>query len=484
MKRRTFLGLGAGAVGGVALRASRLTAVQARRSDEPFKISLAEWSLVKTIRAGKMSNLDFPRVARRQFDIVCIELVDQFFADKATDTGYLKELKRRAEGEGVKMALIMLDTNGPLGAERKTARDRAVAKTFAWIDAAKFLGCRTVRVNARGIADPGELRRWIVESCTRLADHAAERKLNVVIENHGGPSSDPEWLVSVMKAVNKPNFGTLPDFGNFPPNVNRYDAVEKLMPYAKAVSAKASGFTPDGLVAETDYVRMMRIVRDAGYAGYVGVESGAKTPEGEADAVRKTRDLLRRIREQQRRCRPIFNGRDLEGWVRVEGGKWLVTDGVLVGRNGRNWSTDPTRTGSWLRTKRQYGDFRLELQYTISKQGNSGVFFRSAADKNPAFTGYEMQIHDSPGHKPSKGGPAAIYDVVAPSKNPVRPAGQWNTATIVARGPRIIIEMNGERIIDTKLNRSMRGYIGLQNHDRQAEVKFRNIRVAELSPSE
>jgi len=480
MNRRTFLKISAGAVCGTTAGLFRLPVTTAQETGEPFEISLAEWSLNKTIRARKMTNLDFPRVAKQEFGIDCIEFVDQFFADKAKDTDYLNELKRRAENEGVMMGLIMLDTNGPLGASRKKLRDRAVEKTFEWIDAARFLGCHTIRVNARGVEDPDELRGLMVESCTRLADYAAERNINVTIENHGGLSSDPEWLVSVMDQVNRPNFGTLPDFGNFPPEVNRYDAVERLMSYAKAVSAKASRFTPDGLVQGTDFFRMMRIVRDAGYTGHVGVESGAATQDGEADAIRKTRDLLKRIREQQKRCKPIFNGRDLDGWVTVEGGDWTVGDGVLVGRNGRNWSENPETTGSWLRTAKQYADFRLELQYTVSENGNSGVFFRSAAEKNPAFTGYEMQITDSAGQKPSKHAAGSIYAVVAPSKNLVRPAGQWNTVTIVARGPRIVLEMNGEKVIDTELNRSMKGHIGLQNHDERAVAKFRNIRVQEL----
>jgi len=480
MNRRTFLRIGAGAVCGTTAGFFRLPVTTARQTDEPFEISLAEWSLNKTIRAGKMTNLEFPRVAKQQFGVDCIEFVDQFFADKAKDTNYLTELKRRAENEGVTMGLIMIDTNGPLGTDRKNLRDKAVEKTFEWIDAAKFLGCHTVRVNARGVEDPDELRGWMVESCTRLADYAAERNINVTIENHGGLSSDPEWLISVMDQVNRPNFGTLPDFGNFPPEINRYDAVEMLMSYAKAVSAKASRFTPDGLVQETDFFRMMRIVRDAGYAGHVGVESGAGTQEGEADAIRKTRDLLKRIREQQKRCKPIFNGRDLDGWVKVAGGDWTVEDGVLVGRNGRNWSEDPETTGSWLRTAKQYADFRLELQYAISENGNSGVFFRSASEKNPAFTGYEMQITDSAGQEPSKHAAGSIYDVVAPSKNLVRPAGQWNTVTIIARGPRIVLEMNGAKVIDAELNRSMSGYIGLQNHDERAVVKCRNIRVEQL----
>ena len=480
MNRRTFIALSAGTACGIGLNLFPRVKGLAAESGEPFRISLAEWSLTKTLRAKKMTNLDFPQMAKRDFNIDCIEFVDQFFADKAKDTGYLEDLKRRADGEGVRMGLIMLDTNGPLGAAKQATRDHAVEKTYAWIDVAAFLGCHTIRVNARGEKDPDELRRWMAESCARLADYAAEREINVTIENHGGSSSDPDWLVSVMEAVDKPNFGILPDFGNFPDEVDRYDAVERFMPYAKAVSAKAIRFTPDGMVAETDYFRMMRIVRDGGYTGHVGIESGALTQQGEAGAIRMTRDLLLRIREEHKRRVPLFNGRTLEGWTPLAGGEWSIEDGALVGRNGRDWSTDPERTGSWLCTDKEYSDFRLELQYTISEGGNSGVFFRSALEKNPAFTGYEMQIVDAPGSAASKQGPSAIYDAVAPSKNLVRPTGQWNTVTIIAQGPRIRIEMNGEQVIDTELDRSARGHIGLQNHDERAVVRFRNIRIEEL----
>jgi sugar phosphate isomerase/epimerase len=478
MKRRSFLKLSAGTVCGVSLFPLRLAA--AAQADMPFKISLAEWSLNKSIRAGKLSNLDFPKVAQKEFGIDCIEFVDQFFQDKAKDMSYLKELKNRAETEGVTMGLIMIDTTGDLGAGEKSARDKAVEKTFEWIDAAKFLNCRTVRVNARGPGSREELRDRVAESCARLADYAAGRNINIAIENHGGPSSDPEWLISVMKQVNKPNFGTLPDFGNFPPEINRYDAVEAFMPYAKAVSAKAMRFTPEGLVEETDFFRIMRIVRDGGYTGYVGIESSVAKQEDEAQGIRMTRDLLKKIREQQARLKPIFNGRDTDGWTKIEGGDWTVENGVLVGRNGRNWSTNPEKTGSWLSTEKQYGDFRLELQFTINKGGNSGILFRSSHEKNPSFTGYEMQIYDGAGRPPTKTGPGSIYAAVAPTKNMIRPAGQWNTVTIIAHGPRIIIEMNGEGTIDTELTRSLKGYIGLQNHDERCEVKFRNLRIEEL----
>lgn len=482
MTRRMFLALTAGTFCGVTLGVGRRAAAQTGGAETmPFSISLAEWSLVQTLHSGAMTNLDFPRVAKREFNIDCIEFVDQFFADKARDLAYLQELKARAEGEGVRMNLIMIDTNGPLGAALQADRDAAVEKTFAWIDAAKFLGCGAVRVNAYGDGDADELRGRVAESCAKLADYAAPLGLNVLIENHGNLSSDADWLVSVMQAVNKPNFGTLPDFGNFPSEADRYDAIEKMMPYAKAVSAKATAFTPDGQVADTDYNRMMRIVRDGGYSGYVGVESGAPAAEGEAAAIKNTRDQLIAIRDLQSLCKPIFNGRDLAGWVAVEGGDWVVENGTLIGRNGRNWSTNPETTGSWLRTEAEFGDFRLEFQYAINAGGNSGVFFRSGPEKNPAFTGFEMQITDHHGQPPHKHAAGAIYDVVAPDKNLVRPAGQWNTATIMVKGATAQFEINGQQVLHyTGLDRSPRGYIGLQNHDEKSEVRFRNIRVQDI----
>lgn len=478
MHRRTFFKLGAFSAGALSVSAAHLLA--AFRSESPFKISLAQWSLNRTLKAGTIDNLDFPRVARREFNIDCVEFVDQFFADKAKDQSYLKELKNRVGGEGVRSHLIMIDTNGPLGAAQKNDRDAAVEKTLPWIDAAKFLGCSAIRVNAYGDGNADELRARIAESCARLSDYAGERGINVLIENHGKLSSDPEWLASVMKAVDKPNFGTLPDFGNFPEEVNRYDAVEKLMPFAKAVSAKATEFDKVGIASDTDFWRMMRIVRDAGYNGYVGIETAPANVEEEYTAVRNTYHLLNWIREEEAKCVPIFNGKDLSGWSLIEGGEWTVEEGVLVGRNGVNWTTDPEKTGSWLSTEKQYTDFRLELQYTVNSNGNSGVFIRSAHEKNPAFTGYEMQIYDAPGRPPSKGGPGSLYDLVAPEKNVVRPAGQWNTVTIIAKGPKIRIEMNGEKILETEQTRARRGYIGLQNHDDKSEVRFKNIRLEEL----
>jgi hypothetical protein len=180
------------------------------------------------------------------------------------------------------------------------------------------------------------------------------------------------------------------------------------------------------------------------------------------------------------RGQALFNGHDLRGWYALHGGEWVVQDEVLIGRNGTNWSTNPEKSGSWLRSEKTYGDFALELEYAISERGNSGVFIRSAFEKNPAFTGYEMQILDDRGQEPAKFRTGALYDVVAPTKNMSHAAGEWNRVRIVAKGRRVQVTINGEQVVDYVTDRSVRGYIGLQNHDSRTVVKFRNIRLTEL----
>ena len=176
----------------------------------------------------------------------------------------------------------------------------------------------------------------------------------------------------------------------------------------------------------------------------------------------------------------LFDGKDTRGWVTMHGGEWEVADGVLTGKNGTNWTTNPEKSGSWLRTAKPYGDFVLELDYAINKGGNSGIFFRSDLAKNPAFTGYEMQIVDDHGRKPTKGSTGGLYDVVAATKNMSKPAGEWNHVKISAKGQKIQVWLNGEQIVDFEGSRALKGYIGLQAHDSHSVVKFRNIRITEL----
>jgi L-ribulose-5-phosphate 3-epimerase len=299
MNRREFLTLSAGTAGGLCLAGcASLDAVLGGKK-MPFNISLAQWSLHRRLfgRAGpKLDNLDFAKEAR-SLDFEAVEYVNQFFMDKAKDTEYLSQMKKRAADNGVKSLLIMCDGEGNLGDPDTKRRTQAVENHYKWVEAAKYLGCHSIRVNAASAGTYEEQRKLAADGLRRLCEFAAGHKLNVIVENHGGISSNPQWLTAVIKEVNLPNCGTLPDFGNFPPEIDRYEAVEILMQYAKSVSAKSYEFDGNGDETRINYYRMMKIVLDAGYHGFVGVEyEGGKLSENEG--VIATKRLLEKIRAQ------------------------------------------------------------------------------------------------------------------------------------------------------------------------------------------
>jgi sugar phosphate isomerase/epimerase len=266
-----------------------------------FKISLAEWSLHKALFAKKIDNLDFPKIAR-EHGIEGVEFVNQFFKDKAHDSVYLKELKKRADDQGVTCVLIMIDGEGDrdFGSENAEARNKAVANHAKWVDAAAALGCHSIRINT-GSKFSATNTQATAEGCGKLVEYGEKNKINIICENHGGPSSDPDSLIALMKAVGKDRFGTLPDFGNFPKtkqgkySIDIYDAIARMMPYAKGVSAKSYAFDGEGRETTLDYSRILKIVTDAGYHGFVGIEyegSGLSEPEG----IKATKKLLEACR--------------------------------------------------------------------------------------------------------------------------------------------------------------------------------------------
>jgi L-ribulose-5-phosphate 3-epimerase len=266
-----------------------------------FKISLAEWSLHKTLFAKKMDHLDFAKTTKDEYGIEAVEYVNQFFKDKAKDQKYLEEMKKRAEDCGVASLLIMIDGEGALGASEDAKRTQAVENHYKWIEAAKFLGCHSIRVNAQSQGSYDEQQKLAADGLRRLSEFASTHKINVIVENHGGLSSNGAWLAGVIKQVGLSNCGTLPDFGNFRVSkdemYDRYKGVTELMPFAKAVSAKTHDFNDAGDETHTDYVRMMKIVLDAGYHGYVGIEyEGSAIPEPEG--IKASKKLLERVRQQ------------------------------------------------------------------------------------------------------------------------------------------------------------------------------------------
>lgn len=259
-----------------------------------FQISLAEWSLHRKINNGDLKNIDFPEYTAKTFGIYGVEYVNQFFKDKAQDMTYLKDLKNRAKDNGVENVLIMIDGEGNLGDRDESKRQQAVENHHKWIDAAHFLGCHAVRVNAAGEGTREEVKDQVVKSLSSLADYGKKGKISVVVENHGGISSHGDWLSDVLKTVDKKNCGSLPDFGNFY-EYDRYQGVEELMPFAKGISAKAHAFDAEGYDTGIDYDRMMAIVKDAGYKGYVGIEFEGSTIS-EDEGIAKTKALLEKYK--------------------------------------------------------------------------------------------------------------------------------------------------------------------------------------------
>ena len=299
LDRRRFLSASAAALAGSAilphLSSPLLCACEPK--NVPFRISLAEWSLHRTLRSQKISNLDFPQVAKEEFGIDAIEYVNQFFKKEVDDPKYMKELKQRCVDHGVQSLLIMVDGEGKLGAPNDKKRAQAVENHRRWLRAAKELGCHSIRVNAGSSGSYEEQAKLAADGLAKLSELAAEHKLNVIVENHGGLSSNGEWLAQVIKSVGMENCGTLPDFGNFRVSNNdwydRYKGVTELMPYAKAVSAKSHNFDIQGNETQTDYFKMMKIVLDAGYHGFVGIEyEGSELDE--YAGVKATKKLLER----------------------------------------------------------------------------------------------------------------------------------------------------------------------------------------------
>lgn len=295
--RRSFLAAAAAAVSTSGLASAALKNSFAAK----FQISLAQWSLHRALKGGKLDNLDFASTTKNEFGIEAVEYVNQFFKDKANDAAYLAEMNKRAADNGVKQLLIMIDGEGQLGAASLTERMKSVENHYKWVEAAKTLGCHAIRVNAGSSGSYEDQQHRAADGLRALTEFGAKHDISVIVENHGGLSSNGEWLSGVIRKVDHPRCGTLPDFGNFRVSndqmYDRYKGVTELMPFARAVSAKSHDFNEAGDEIHTDYRKMMKIVLDAGYNGWVGIEyEGSKLDE--YAGIKATKALLEKVRSE------------------------------------------------------------------------------------------------------------------------------------------------------------------------------------------
>ncbi|MFW5760311.1 MAG: sugar phosphate isomerase/epimerase family protein [Cyclobacteriaceae bacterium] len=278
-------------------------------ANQGFDISLAQWSIRDMIRSGKISNLEFPETAKNMFDIHAVEYVSSFFDGKETDQSYLKELKQRGDDLNVKNVLIMVDMWGPegvLASPVEAERRQAASNHHKWVDAAAFLGCHAIRVNASGYGDSSyqDARDYFADGLSRLVEYGARNNISIIVENHGGYSSNGNWLAEVMKKVDHVHCGTLPDFGNFQIDKEAgifYDPLKglsQLMHYAKGVSAKSNDFDMHGYETTIDYPAMMAIVKRFGFNGYVGIEFGGGSLTPAEEGIKKTKTLLEKLRKE------------------------------------------------------------------------------------------------------------------------------------------------------------------------------------------
>ncbi|MCY4224925.1 MAG: sugar phosphate isomerase/epimerase [Bacteroidetes bacterium] len=292
--RRNFLKTSALALAALPLS----TPVWGMPSKELFKISLAQWSLHRLLFAGEMDNLDFAAVAAES-GILGLEYVNQFFMDKAEDTDYLNEMKKRADDLGSTSILIMCDREGNLGDPDADLRRESVERHVKWLSAAKHLGCHSIRVNGYSEGSYDEQMKLVADGLHQLCEIGEEYGLHVIIENHGGYSSNGKWLADTIKMADHPRAGTLPDFGNFRIDAdNTYDSyrgVEELMPYATGVSVKTTVFDDEGNSSPLDYERMTRIVLAAGYNGYFGIEHSPA--DREIEEIREVKAELEAVHE-------------------------------------------------------------------------------------------------------------------------------------------------------------------------------------------
>ena len=318
MERRKFiqnslaLGLGATALGTLSANTLGKHFLENNPSTSPFfKLSLAQWSLHNAIQKGDLNPYDFAAKAK-ELGFEGIEYVNQLYKDvtEAKDKNsalkqFIAQSNAQAKVHGVENILIMIDGEGDLAVPSVSKRNKAIENHKTWVEVAAAMGCHSIRINLFGERDEQAWKAQSAESMRKLGEFAAPYKVNIIVENHGYLSSNAALVMEMLDEVNQSNCGTLPDFGNFclerkdgerwgancVKEYDRYKGVEELMPRAFAVSAKSHDFDAQGNETNTDYLRMLKLVKSAGYNGFIGVEyegSGLS----EVDGILATKNLL------------------------------------------------------------------------------------------------------------------------------------------------------------------------------------------------
>jgi L-ribulose-5-phosphate 3-epimerase len=275
-------------------------------SQKELNLSLAQWSIHRALESGSLRAEDFASIAKNDFGIHAVEYVNSFYKDHATDKAFWEKMRAVADSLQVKSLLIMVDEEGDLGNPNQAERRKAVENHFKWVDAAKILGCHSIRINAFGEGQKKEVQAAMVDALKQLCTYAIKDSINVLIENHGLYSSDGKWVAEIMRQVNMPNCGTLPDFGNWctaekwgsteaekncVEQYDRYQGVSEMLPFARGVSAKSYAFGEQGEETIIDYTKMLSIVKDSGFTGYIGIEYEG-SPLSEKDGILATKSLL------------------------------------------------------------------------------------------------------------------------------------------------------------------------------------------------
>lgn len=257
-----------------------LAATGFSEDSEPWlKISLQQYSFNRQLQKGELDPLDYPKLAVEKCGISALEYFNGFIMDKANDTAWFAELKKRCDDLGVENQLMLLKNNRALDDADAATRKAAAADYRPWLEACKTLECHSVRVDVRSPGNPAEVKKQAIDGLNQLCDIAKPYGIDIIVENHGNHSSNGMWVADLMASLDRDNCGTLPDFGNFK-DYDKYQGVKDMLPWARAVCAKVHHIEEDGSARDTDFTKMLKIIKDGGFKGYIGIEF-----EGKSDPV-------------------------------------------------------------------------------------------------------------------------------------------------------------------------------------------------------